>query len=373
MADPEPSTSKRLPTQRWVGIVVLVIVVALTLQWRRALPVHAPANATDAAEYLFSGDTMGTTYHIKVVAPESQMDNQSDAVAAAIQERLDRVIALMSTYEPNSELSRFNAQTDNTPFAVAPETFNVFQIAQQVSAETSGAFDVTVGPLVNAWGFGADGKRSEPTQEDIAALLKRVGYQKLTLDPLTSTVQKQQADLYCDLSSVAEGYAVDLVAEKLDALHLENYMVEIGGEVRTRGKNRANQPWQIGIQKPDEQGLVAGAVVALSGQSLSTSGDYRKFIESPDGRRRSHHINPATGMPVDHVIASASVITDSCAFADAYSTALMILGPDKSMALAEKLNLAIYLIVQSPDKSVHVIMSPQFERYLQPATPAVIQ
>ncbi|GMW00792.1 MAG: FAD:protein FMN transferase [Candidatus Hydrogenedentota bacterium] len=318
-------------------------------------------------DFALSGPTMGTTYHVKIRVQESGLFAHGKLVKQ-VQSAIDDVLAgideQMSTYRDSSEISRLNSAPANTPIAVSADLFSVFQTAGRISEESGGAFDITVGPLVNAWGFGP--KKSiepkEPTGSELADLLDLVGFQKLTLNAEGKTIAKMHASTYCDLNSIAPGYAVDKVALALDALSIEHYMVEIGGEVRAKGLNEEGQPWQIAIEKPTllpEQQIET--VVPLSGMSLATSGDYRNFIEI-DGQRFSHTIDPKSGRPVTHKLASVTVITKECVDADGYATAIMAMGPEAGMAMAERLKLSVYMILHSDDGQYRVETSSAFQQ-----------
>lgn len=309
----------------------------------------------------FTGAMMGTTYHIKVVADVG--DEASSATAMAIEETLKRIDGRMSTYKPDSEVSRLNNAPAGVPVAFSEETFNVFEMGLQVNRESDGAFDITVGPLVNAWGFGPDGPTQNPREDELADLLALVGADKIIMDPVTHTVTKVLDGVYCDPASVAEGYAVDQVAELLQARGYDDHMVEIGGEVRTAGRNASGIPWKIAIEKPIDDDRVIQQVVGISGVALSTSGNYRKFY-IVDGRRVSHAIDPKTGRPAEHSLASASVIHPSCALADAYSTVLMVLGPEAGLAFAEKLKLPVLLLIHGENGEVIERQTPEFAQYV---------
>ncbi len=308
-------------------------------------------------EILLSGPIMGTTYHVKVVATLD--GRQEKALAQEVLKVLERVNARMSTYRDDSELSRFNHRKETTPFALSDETLGVFEIALEVSRQTNGAFDVTIGPLVNAWGFGP-GDAQSPTDETVTRLRQDVGYHLLTLDREGGTLSKKRPGVYCDLSAVAKGYSVDAVAEALEGAGIHRYMIEVGGEVRTAGINLREEPWRIGIYRPDPERFDVQRVVALSGQSMATSGDYRNFIDN-DGQRISHTIDPRTGYPVAHGVASVSVVHASCAWADAYATALMVLPPKEGYAFAEAHDLAAYFIVHDGKDGFTEHMTPAFE------------
>ncbi len=310
----------------------------------------------------FSGPTMGTLYH--VTAHGLPRDGGAQSLQDAVQAALDGVNAKMSTYQADSELSRFNAAPGVEPFQVSPDTAEVFRIARRVSEESNGTFDITVGPLVNAWGFGPETFTAPPDDGALAVLRERVGWEKVTVNP-NNTLVKSRPDVYCDLSAVAKGYGVDKAADALDALGIANYMVEVGGEVRARGLNPDGKPWRIGIEKPTEGERSVQEVVGLSGMAMATSGDYRNFREQ-DGRRISHEIDPRTGRPVTHMLASATVLHPSCALADAYATALMVLGPEDGYDFAVKLDLPACLIVRNQDGTFSIARTPRFAVFLQP-------
>lgn len=309
----------------------------------------------------FTGGMMGTTYHIKVVATMS--DPESTATAKAIEDALKNVDTKMSTYKPDSEVSQVNAATAGVPVSLSEDTFLVFTLARQVNEESDGAFDITVGPLVNAWGFGPAGPGKAPDDAQIAELLKLVGPDKFVLDPAANTLTKTANSVYCDPASVSEGYAVDEVAEVLLTMGYKDFMVEVGGEVRCAGKNASGGPWKIAIEKPVEGDRVIQQVVGLNDISLSTSGNYRKFY-MVDGKRISHTIDPKTGRPVEHQLASASVLHPNCALADAYSTAIMVLGPEKGLAFAEKLGLPALLIIHGDDGQLITRETASFAGYV---------
>ena len=311
-----------------------------------------------APQLEFRGPTMGTTFTAKIAGPrlsETAAAAARDAVAGA----LDSVVAKMSTYLPDSELSRFNRHAAGTPFAMSDDTLAVFALAQQVSLATDGAFDITVAPLVDAWGFGPGRAHRVVGAAEAAALAARVGWRGIAVDVTAGTAAKVRADLRADLSGIAKGFAVDRAARALDALGIADYMIEAGGEVRTRGWNAEGRPWRIAIERPDATPQRPHFVVPLSGLSMATSGDYRIYFEE-GGRRYSHEIDPATGQPIRHGLASVSVVAPECGYADAMATALIVLGPDKGYALAAARNVAAHFIVREPDGSLRDRQTPAF-------------
>jgi FAD:protein FMN transferase len=309
----------------------------------------------------FEGGIMGTTYHITVVAELT--DVASASTAEAIEHALKHVDGKMSTYKTDSEISMLNQAPGGVYVPLSAETFAMLQLALEINRETEGAFDCTVGPLVNAWGFGPAALENPPTEEELAGLRKLVGPDKIELDALTKSVRKKAQGVYCDLSAIAKGYAVDLVADLLKSRNLNAFMVEVGGEVRCSGLNGAGVPWNIAIEKPISEGRVLQEVVGLSDISLATSGNYRNFYEI-DGKRISHTIDPATGRPVDHALASASVLHERCALADAYATAMMVLGPEKGMAVAQRLKLPVMFVLHGEDGAFETLQSDSFGRFV---------
>lgn len=315
--------------------------------------------------YHITGPTMGTVFSVKVL-PQEPGEDRGEELARVIQEQIDSVNAKMSTYQDDSELSRFNQSTSTDPVSLSEDTFQVFELAHEISVATNGAFDVTVGPLVNAWGFGPGGFAIEPpSPEQLQALHERVGYDKLELDPRAKTIRKRQADVYADLSAIAKGYGVDKVFEALRALGYENIMVEVGGEVRALGHNDSGRVWQIGIERPVSEQRAIERIVPLDGLAMATSGDYRNYVEQ-NGVRMSHIIDPRTNRPITHKLASASVLHRECAVADGYATAMMVLGPEEAYETAVREDLAVLLIVRNDDGSFAEKATPAFERLVPP-------
>ena len=272
----------------------------------------------------------------------------------------------MSAWRPESELSRFNRADTTDPFPVSPATATVFQYALDASALTGGAFDVTVGPLVDAWGFGPPGHPPvAPADAELARLRERVGWQQLAVDTETSTIRKLSPDASADLSALAKGYAVDQVAELLEREGVANHLVEVGGEVRAGGRNARGEAWRVGIERPSAGPPTVYRTVALSGQALATSGDYRNTYLL-DGQRVSHNIDPRTGRPVTHGLASVSVIDPLCVRADALATGLMVLGPDDGYALAAEHDWPALFIVHRPDGALEERATTAWARFTTP-------
>ena len=308
--------------------------------------------------FTLRGEALGTFYTITVAMPPACMSEERTRELADA--TLDRVNTRMSTYLDDSELSRFNQYDGQAPFHLSQETYKVFEIARTISEQSGGAFDITVGPLVNAWGFGPAALKNPPDDAKVKELLERTGYEKLTLLP-ENTLTKSRPDVYCDLSAIAKGYAVDAVAEAFEKAGITRYMIEVGGEIRVAGRNKSDMPWALGIEAPKPEVRELYAAVRLEGGALATSGDYRNMYEY-EGRIVSHTIDPHSGYPVRHALASASVIHSSCTWADGYATALMALGPDKAQAFALEQNLAVLLLIHDADTGGFTEFStPQFD------------
>jgi thiamine biosynthesis lipoprotein len=308
----------------------------------------------------FDGDTQGTTYHIKVVDLPSSLS--PDTVKTAIEGELDDIDRHFSTYTPDSELSHFNQSRDSGWIPASASLLEVLSEAQRISKLSGGAYDVTVGPLVNLWGFGPkEGDDRIPSQEEIAAARARVGYTHLGIRNSPPAVRKDIPDMYVDLNSIAQGYSVDRVAEKLEALGITNYLVEIGGELRGKGLNQLNGHWRIGIERPVPGERAVYTIIKIADVGVSTSGDYRDYFER-DGVRYSHTINPGTGRPITHRLASVTVVSKNTMSADALSTALMVLGPDDGYHVAVQAGLAAYFIIKT-DTGFTDRETPAFDQY----------
>ena len=295
----------------------------------------------------FGGPIMGTRYTVKIARLPRELDLAT--VKAGVEKRLEAIDAAMSTYRPDSEVSRASRYDETDWFPVSEETAAVIETARRIGVLSGGALDITVAPLVNLWGFGPDKQREDvPGKAEITAALASVGSDKLEVRSDPPAVRKLHPRTQIDLSAVAKGFAVDEVARNLDSLGLESYMVDIGGELRTAGEKAPGVPWRIGIETPLELGREVAKLVPLRDQAMATSGDYRNFFMR-EGRRFSHTIDPRTGRPVTHALASVSVITSTCMEADALATALMVLGPEAGYQFAAEHNLAAFFIVRSSD------------------------
>jgi len=314
------------------------------------------------------GGTMGTLYSVKLVdIPRTASLEQLSTSISSLLNQIDR--AQMSTYAPDSELSLINARSVGEDIPLSLEMAQVIGVALDVTELTDGAFDITVGPLVNRWGFGPEDRRADriPTQDEIDGLLARVGSHHITLDANRRTLRKS-ADIYIDLSGIAKGYAVDKVAEYLDSLGVSNYFIEIGGELRIRGYKPGNESWVPAIEKPVDTAPQVHNIFYARGESIAVagSGDYRNYFEA-DGVHYSHEIDPQSGKPVSHDLAGVYVIDHTAARADALATAFMVMGAERGFALAEALDLAVYFVTRDEASGAFVDRhTSRFDYYLQP-------
>jgi thiamine biosynthesis lipoprotein len=291
---------------------------------------------------------MGTGYSVKVPRPPAGLDGET--LKAGVEGVLKGAVDLISTYEPDSELSRLNRNPSTDWIPVSPELLSVIAEGQRISALSGGAFDITVGPLVNLWGFGPEPKADAvPSPESIRAALGRVGYAKIELRESPPAVRKARGDLYIDLSALGEGYGADRLADWLESKGATDYLAGIAGTMRVRGRNAKGQPWGIAIEEPSEDRRSVQRVLPLTDRAVSTSGDYRNFFKE-GGRRYSHHIDPRTGASVAHRLASTTVVLPgtpgSAMRADGLATALIVLGESRGPALAESQRLSAYFIVR---------------------------
>lgn len=306
----------------------------------------------------FSGASMGTSWSVKLAAVDVPRERRGE-IRRAIEAELAAVDAAMSTWREDSELSRFNVHASSQPFPVSPEVAAVFRIAAEVSELSGGAFDVTVGPVVAAWGFGkTDGVPAPPSDAELDGLRERVGFRFIEVE--SGLLRKSRPDVAADLSAIAKGYAVDRVAAALEALGFDAYLVEVGGELRARGARSDGAVWRVAIERPDAEVRTAFDVIALRDIALATSGDYRNFYQS-GGRRYSHTIDPRTARPIAHALASVSVLHPEAVYADALATALNVLGPEAGYALAEREGLAALFIVRESGGDFEVTATDGFE------------
>ena len=318
-------------------LTLLVVGSILIIRQQRSMPYQK------SADFIF-----GTTYHITY-----QCDSD---LSQSIKAELMKVDASLSPFNKESVITAINDNKDVRP----DEMFkDVFSLAMDISKETDGAFDITVAPLVNAWGFGFN-NGSQPSRHQVDSLLRLVGYEKVSM--VDGKVKKKDPRIMLDCSAIAKGYGTDRVARLLQSRGVENYMVEIGGEVVTSGVNPERLPWKIGVTKPTDDSLNTGhelqTILNLTDKAMATSGNYRNFYYK-GGKKFAHTIDPKTGYPVQHSILSATVITKSCAVADAYATSFMVMGLDKAKQVLERHpELMAYFIYSDEKGDMAVWFSP---------------
>ena len=303
------------------------------------------------------GNTMGTRYHVTLVglyADRVQLQR-------AVERELETVNRHLSTYREDSELSRFNHAPVNEWIAVSDTLLDVVGISREISDLSAGAFDPTVAPLVDLWGFGPQPGAGVPAPQAVQRALQQVDYRAVERHPERPALRKT-APLRLDLSAVAKGYGVDRLARLFDTMGATDYLVEIGGELRLKGTNAGGRKWRIGIEAPSVAGG-PGRAVNVSNAGVATSGDYRNYFEK-DGRRYSHTIDPRTGYPIEHTLASVTVVAASSAEADALATALNVLGPQPALQLATERAIAAYFI-EKAEAGFREYHSPAFAPYLQ--------
>ena len=321
------------------GSVLLLLVFLLTACEQQRTSKQYPLHYSDAI--------FGTSFTIKASLIPSAL--KTNELRVQIKQLLDKLNGQMSTYQQDSELSKINSNQSSEWLTVSTDLYSVLKQANEISKLSNGAFDVTIGPLVNLWGFGPDPMSFVvPEKILIDTQLKKTGYNKLLFDDKTHKVKKLVPELYIDLSAIAKGYAVDQVGILLEKQGIFDYMVEIGGELRLKGKNINNEPWRIAVEKPAIEMGIIQKVLPLTNISLATSGDYRNFFES-DGVRFSHTIDPRFGKPIKHKLASITILSDTTMKADALATAVMVLGVKEGYKMAEKEKIAALFIIKTED------------------------
>jgi thiamine biosynthesis lipoprotein len=316
--------------------VRLFIVVITTI-----LVACSPAKVQESH---LTGPTMGTIYNVKFVPVEGLNEKK-------LKQQVDKLLLdinqLMSTYIKDSELSRFNQWSSTQPFPLSSQTLEVMTEAKRLGALSNGLLDVTVGPLVNLWGFGPQSRPDKiPSDTLIKSTQQQIGLDKLTVG--LSSASKTHPELYVDLSTIAKGYAVDQLATLLLNYDINSFLVEIGGEMRLAGKKTSGTPWKIAIEKPETLQRTAQKIISIGENAIATSGDYRNYYEQ-NGVRYSHLINPKTGYPINHNLVSVTVVHPSSMTADGLATALNVMGKEKALALAETYNIAVLLITKEKD------------------------
>ncbi|HCA9779332.1 TPA: FAD:protein FMN transferase ApbE [Klebsiella quasipneumoniae subsp. similipneumoniae] len=320
-----------------------------------------PATSASTATVL-DGKTMGTFWRVSVIGVD---EAKAQTLRAKVQAQLDADDRLLSTWKNDSALMRFNHAADTRPWPVSEAMADIVTLSLRIGAKTHGAMDITVGPLVNLWGFGPDKQPvATPDAQAIAAAKARTGLQHLQVSNQSGRqfLQKDIPDLFVDLSTVGEGYAADHLARLMEQEGISRYLVSVGGALVSRGMNGEGKPWRVAIQKPTDRENAVQAIVDINGHGISTSGSYRNYYEL-DGKRISHVIDPQTGQPITHKLVSVTVIAPTALEADGWDTGLMVLGPEKAQQVVREQGLAVYMIVKEGE-GFKTWMSPQFRTFL---------
>ena len=351
---------------RWFGMTPLrpSIACRFGVRWLGLLLSALLLAACEGApeRVVLRGGTMGTTWS---VVYRNAQDQDPAALEAAIERELEAVNQALSTYIADSEISLVNAAEGPLRQELSERFAAVLDAALSVGDMTAGAYDITVGPLVELWGFGArDFSGSVPSDEALEAALAAVGAARLAWDAETGVLEKPQG-MRIDLSSIAKGYAVDRLSELLMARGITDSLVEIGGELRARGQRPEGGPWRLAVESPDPAQSRFVDALAISDAAVATSGDYRNYFEV-DGRRYSHLVDPRTGFPVDHELVSVTVVHRDCMIADALATALIVMGLEAAQTLADAEGLAAHFVTRDGE-GLAVHYTPEFEQYRQAA------
>jgi FAD:protein FMN transferase len=336
-------------------VLLLMVILVYAYRSRQNPATESIQEKPSAGKITLAGKTMGTTYNITYLDVNGRdLQNSIDSLLVVFNQSL-------STYIPDSELSQFN-HGDSLRFKL-PYMLPVLKASKEVFEKTGGSFDPTIGPLVNSWGFGPSGPELKDSV-DIRNLLNLVGFNKLEFSDTLLT--KKIPGIYLDFSAIAKGYGVDVLGEFLESKGIANYLVEIGGEVVVRGVNEKGELWKLGINRPEESATASDlfSIIALDNRAMATSGNYRNYYVK-DSLKISHTINPATGYPVNHGLLSATVIAKDCMTADAYATALMVMGTDRAMALDSALNeIEVFLIYSDGQGGYKTFASESIKPYL---------
>lgn len=333
-----------------------------TLFFLTACDSPAPAEKAPPAATVLEGKTMGTFWRVSVMNVD---ETRVSELRGKIQSQLDADDQLLSTYKNDSALMRFNQSQSTSPWPVSEAMADIVTQALRIGYKTNGAMDVTVGPLVNLWGFGPNKQPvTTPGQAQIDDARAITGLQHLMVINQSGQqyLQKDIPDLFVDLSTMGEGYAADHLVELMTKEGISRYLVSVGGALVSRGLNASGQPWRVAIQKPTDQQNAVQAIVDINGHGISTSGSYRNYYEL-DGKRISHVIDPQTGRPIEHNLVSVTVIAPTALEADGWDTGLMVLGSDKAKEIVRQEGLAVYMITKEGD-GFKTWMSPQFESFL---------
>lgn len=317
------------------------------------------------AEYRFSGQTMGTTYNVVVVGQAGLLDQ--DVLEAAVAQTLNEVNAAYSNWDPDSEVSRLNKSLSLEPIPISEGLADMVALTNDIYERTGGKLDLTLKPVIELWGFGPSGKvTKQPQASALEAAMQFVGQRTvIELSEDRTTLTKLSPEASIDLSSIAKGYGIDAVANALKEKGATDFLVEIGGDLFVSGTSARSTDWRIGIEKPIAGARALETAINLSGKGMATSGDYRNYFEDA-GVRFSHIIDSQTGRPITHKTASVTVIAEDSVRADAWATALLALGADRGLDVANSENLAVLFIVRAGDKDelvFNTISNTLFEQY----------
>jgi len=354
--------------RRTLRLIAIAFALLAALSIHRLFFAETP---TSPDVLIVKGRTMGTTYEVRVAG-----DGLDESLRRRVEEeillRLEQIDGWMSSWNPESEIARFNAYRDTDDFPVSSETAEIVAFAIALNETSGGAFDISVGPLVARWGFGNDARvDGSPSEDEIAELLVHMGSGMLRVgsgiamaDPFLG---KNDPLVEIDLSAIAKGYGVDHVAKGLTSLGRHDYLVEIGGEIRAGGERPGGGPWRIAIERPQDEGRAVQFIIELRDEAMATSGDYRIFYIE-EGRRFSHTIDPRTGRPVEDGPASATVVARTAAQADAWATTLMVLGENEGLALAEERGIAALLLIRDENATILEQRNPLFPETIEIGT-----
>ncbi|MCV6575782.1 MAG: FAD:protein FMN transferase [Cohaesibacter sp.] len=317
-------------------------------------------------QYVLRGYVMGTSYMVKAIDAKDKIDKEG--LYNDIKASLDEATKTFSNWEEDSEVSLFNASPSTRPRPISMSFSHVLSEAMRIHALSDGHFDITLAPLIDLWGFGPNDDERLPTDLDITEALKQVGqarfleHQVAKLDQ-PATLRKRKGTVSVNFSAIAKGYGADLIARRLTRHGIDNFLIEIGGDLLTRGVNERGEAWRVGIEKPDPEGRSVHLVVPVSNLGMATSGDYRNFVKK-DGKRLSHILDPGTGRPVEHDLTSVTILADSAMRADGLATALLVMGEEQGRALAEREKIAAYFIRRTHDGYV-TSSSSAFDRLME--------
>ncbi len=342
---------------KYKNVLISLLFAALIL-----IPGCTSTEAPVSNQLVLTGNTMGTTFTIKIVKNNflllGDYKKKVEEIEDGINGVLEDINRKMSTWISDSEISLFNKAEGSKWIDISGETAMVLSNALKISKLTAGSFDITVGPLINLWGFGADKKPVRiPSSEDIQKGKEISGYKKLSVRTSPPSAKKGAGELNCDLSGIAKGYGVDAVASFLDSKGFYNYLVEIGGEISVRGKSGKGEEWKLGVLSPDGLNTIK-KIITIGDKAMATSGDYHNYFEE-EGIRYSHIIDPETGRPITHNLVSVTVIMDNCMEADALATGITVMGPVKGYDFAVKNSIPIYMIIKDGE-GYKEIMTPLF-------------